>query len=70
MLYCREQLDFFASPAGKNVLTHFSVSYSRLEDSHRNEHEFTKYVQDSLRKHKDRLSKWIMEDKAVVFVCG
>lgn len=64
----RDRLVQYTTLDGGNVLTHFHTSFSRLEgvDSSNN----VKYVQDNIRKHKEELSKWIIKDNAIVYVCG
>jgi len=66
--HSREELEGFVS-AG--VLTLLHVSFSRLDPQLPQEQRNTvKYVQDNMRAHWRELAEWIMEDKAVVYVCG
>ena len=68
LLTIREELERFIS-AGNLTLLH--VSFSRLDSKPpQGEGNQIKYVQDNMRAHWRELAKWVMEDKAVVYVCG
>ena len=64
--FCRTELEKFLT---SEVLYHLHVSFSRYPSDKLNA-EQPKYVQDNMRLHWEELSKWIMEEDALVFVCG
>ena len=68
-VYCRDRLLYYASQAGDNILRHLHTSFSQLNNDD-DSVETQKYVQDNIRKYKLELSKWIMEDNAIVYICG
>lgn len=64
----REELERFTS-TGNLTLLH--VSFSRLHpEPPQGDEDQIKYVQDNMRVHWRELAKWVMEDEAVVYVCG
>lgn len=68
LLTNREELERFSS-AGNLTLLH--VSFSRLDSKPtQGEGNQIKYVQDNMRAHWRELAEWVMEDEAVVYVCG
>ena len=67
-IYCREELNLFVSTG---ILTLLHVSFSRPDPQpSQEENNALKYVQDNMRARWRELAKWIMEDNAVVYVCG
>lgn len=65
----RDRLAHYTTSNGGNVLTHLHTSFSRLNGEDESVDE-ARYVQDNIRKQKEELSKWIMKDNAIVYVCG
>lgn len=57
----REELDSFVAVG---VLTKLSVSFSRVDG------QVGQYVQDCMRDCSAELGRWVLEDKAHVYVCG
>jgi len=55
-----------ASFVADGTLTHLLVSFSRYDDMSGHHH----YVQDSIRAKGKQLSEAIMEQEAVIYVCG
>ena len=55
-----------AAYVADGTLTHLLVAFSRYEEVQGHRH----YVQDNIRAKGKLLSNAIMENKAVVFVCG
>ena len=64
LLLPRDQLQGFATDG---TLTHLHVSFSRLETHVSGE---PRYVQDNMRIHAREVAHWVMEENAVVYVCG
>ena len=63
MYFTRKEL---ASFVADGTLTHLLVSFSRYDDMSGHHH----YVQDSIRAKGKQLSEAIMEQQAVIYVCG
>ena len=61
---------------GSGILTHLTVSYSRLQGGRTDGGEGKddsgggKYVQDKIQQHCVELASWLMEEGAAVYVCG
>ena len=50
--------------------THTHILHFRCVPTHRPSEGEGKYVQDGMKKHSVELAKWVIEDKACVYVCG
>ncbi len=69
IVHCRDRLLHYVSQSGNNILTRLDTAFSQI-DNNNDSTETQRYVQDSIRRCKHELSKWIMEDNAIVYVCG
>ena len=67
------------TPLGRNlrdlpllgISLSFMSPFSRLHpEPPQGDEDQIKYVQDNMRVHWRELAKWVMEDEAVVYVCG
>jgi methionine synthase reductase len=63
----RTELEMYLSSC---VLTYLDVSYSQLHEEDYKHGGDVRYVQDKMRDKWERLSHWIMDREAVVYVCG
>lgn len=74
-LLCREEIEGFMADG---TLTHLNVAFSQLERSPTLSdasgsvvREVTaRYVQEAMMERWRELGRWVMEDDAVIYVCG